>query len=67
MDVVMETADHVVVLNHGEMIAYGPPQAVQRDTQVIAAYLGEDPDASSAAAAHCCTGRPRPALEGLPS
>ena len=66
MDVVMETADRVVVLNHGEMIAYGPSQAVQQDPQVIAAYLGEDPAASSAAAANCGTSGPRPVWEGLP-
>ena len=67
MDVVMETADRVVVLNHGEMIAYGPSQAVQQDPQVIAAYLGENLGASGAAAAHCGTSGPRPAWEGLTS
>jgi branched-chain amino acid transport system ATP-binding protein len=67
MDVVMETADRVVVLNHGEMIAHGPPQAVHHDPQVIAAYLGEDPGASGAVAENCWTSGPRPALEGLPS
>jgi len=42
MDVVMEAADRVVVLDYGEKIAEGPPQAIQRDPRVVAAYLGED-------------------------
>jgi branched-chain amino acid transport system ATP-binding protein len=56
MDVVMETADRVVVLNHGELIAHGPPQAVQDDPTVIAAYLGEDAGASGAVPANCHAG-----------
>ena len=39
--VVMGVSDRVAVLNHGELIAEGPPAAVRRDRAVIAAYLGE--------------------------
>lgn len=40
MGVVMDIADHVVVLDFGRKIAAGPPSEVQRHPAVIAAYLG---------------------------
>jgi ABC-type branched-subunit amino acid transport system ATPase component len=40
MDVVMDVAQRVVVLDHGQKIAEGPPEAIRRDPQVIEAYFG---------------------------
>ncbi|HTG11381.1 MAG TPA: ABC transporter ATP-binding protein [Candidatus Eisenbacteria bacterium] len=40
MDVVMDISQRVVVLDHGQKIAEGPPEAVRRDAKVVEAYFG---------------------------
>jgi branched-chain amino acid transport system ATP-binding protein len=40
MEVVMPLSQRVVVLDHGEKIAEGPPAEVARNEQVVRAYLG---------------------------
>jgi branched-chain amino acid transport system ATP-binding protein len=40
MDVAFALADRVNVLHYGAVVAEGPPDAVRRDPQVAAIYLG---------------------------
>lgn len=40
MRAVMSLSDHVVVLDHGELIAEGRPEVVANDARVVESYLG---------------------------
>ena len=42
MSLTMEVAEEIAVLNYGRLIAEGPPRAIQKHPEVIAAYLGTD-------------------------
>jgi len=42
MQAVMALSDRVLVLNHGETLAYGTPSEVVANPEVIEAYLGDE-------------------------
>ncbi len=42
MEVVMDVASRVAVLEWGNLIAEGEPSVIQKDSRVISAYLGEE-------------------------
>lgn len=42
MRAIMGVAENIVVLDHGERIAEGPPEKISKDEKVIEAYLGEE-------------------------
>ena len=40
MRVIMNLAEHIYCLAHGQLLTSGPPDQIQDDQQVIDAYLG---------------------------
>jgi ABC-type branched-subunit amino acid transport system ATPase component len=42
MRVAMALVDRVVMLDHGVLVASGPPERLQSDPKVIEAYLAQD-------------------------
>ena len=47
MSLVMNVADHVVVLEAGAVIASGTPDEIQANARVVEAYLGREADAAA--------------------
>ena len=42
MAVIMSLCDSIVVINHGENIAFGTPYEISNNSKVLEAYLGRD-------------------------
>ncbi len=40
INIIMEISDHILALDQGRRIAFGPPREIQNDQRVIDAYLG---------------------------
>ena len=48
MQVVMGVCEEIHVLDHGETIAHGTPEQIQKHPKVLAAYLGEEVESDEA-------------------
>ncbi len=44
MDLVMSICNRIYVLNFGELVACGTPDAIRHDPEVVRIYLGSDDD-----------------------
>jgi len=42
MDLVMDISDEITVLHFGRLLCKGTPADIQRNPEVVAAYLGEE-------------------------
>jgi len=42
MKMVMDISERILVINFGKIITEGNPEAVQRNPEVLKAYLGEE-------------------------
>jgi ABC-type branched-subunit amino acid transport system ATPase component len=65
MDVVMQLAEHITVLNFGSVLAAGTPADIRANPAVVEAYLGAEGSARGAAAGPLAGGGPLLELDHL--